>query len=457
VRLIGSVVAGLVALTVVVAAAAWPPRFPEPDPRPNIVVIVTDDQPYDSLSHDPPIMPYLQGQIEDPNGHWISFSNAFVETPLCCPSRSTVLTGRTSSHTGVGSNEDGHLFDDSSTLATWLDDAGYHTGLVGKYLNGYPFGRKPFVPPGWDAWAGKQQGSSESLYHDFTVIRSGMPMSYAGRAYSTDVFTEIALEFLRTAPIEDPFFLYFAPTAPHPPWIPPERHEGAYADLPIVESPAVTEDVSDKPAWVRSLLPLADEERARLIEARRNAYEALLGVDGSVRSILDMLRARGTLEHTVVIYFTDNGYSFGEHRWVKKSCPYEACIRTPFAVRMPDATARVEPGVLSLLGIAPTVAELAGVEPSAPVDGQSFAPVLRSEPGAALPETAFVEFEGDETIPPWWELRTSDHAYVEYATGERELYDLRLDPFELTNVASDPAYADVVARLASSLLPLRSG
>ena len=451
------VLTGLLALAAVVSAAVWPPGAPRIDPRPNIIVIVTDDQPYDSLPHDPPIMPFLQTQLGDPEEHWIWFPNAFVEVPLCCPSRSTVFTGRTSAHTGVRSNEDGHLFDDSSTIATWLDDAGYHTGLVGKYLNGYPFGFHPFVPPGWDVWAGKRQGSSESLYHDFTVIRSGMPMSYAGKAYSTDVFTQLALEFLRTAPVEDPFFLYFALTAPHPPWIPPERDAHAFEDMPIEESPAVTEDVSDKPAWVRSLPPLADEQRAEAIEDRRHAYQSLVGVDDSVHAIVDMLKARGVLEHTVIVLFTDNGYSFGEHRWERKSCPYEACVRTPFAVRMPGATARTEPGVVSLLGVASTLADLAEVEPAGPVDGRSFASVLRSEPDATGLGPAFVEFEGDATIPAWWEIRTSDFAYVEYATGERELYDMQIDPYQLENVVSDPAYADTVARLASALLPLRTG
>jgi arylsulfatase A-like enzyme len=447
-------VAALVALVTV--PLVLPSRRSVPDRRPNVVVIVTDDQPFDSLEHRPPVMSYLQGRWSDPTDHWVVFPKAVVQTPLCCPSRSTILTGRYAHHTGVLSNADGHRFDESSTIATWLADAGYTTGLVGKYLNGYPFGRGPYVPAGWDRWDGKQQGDETSVYHDFTVIQQGTPVRYGDQAYSTDVFSRLALDFVRQAPSDHPFFLYFAPTAPHEPWEPAARDVGALAGVPMRAPPSLWEaDVSDKPAWVRALPLPTVEERAQLATDRRRADASLLAVDDAVRALLDTLREEGVLQDTVVFFLTDNGYSFGEHRWVSKSCPYDACVRTPFAVRMPGARARTDPRPISLVDLAPTIAELAGVHPTSSVDGVSIAPALEGRPLASLPRGQLVEFAGDEVIPPWWEVRTQRFAYVEYQTDERELYDLRADPSELRNVVDDPAYAATVAHLADRLASLR--
>jgi N-acetylglucosamine-6-sulfatase len=425
------------------------------DGHPNVVVIVTDDQPFDSLPHDPPTMPYLQARLQDPSDHWVVFPNAFVEVPLCCPSRTTILTGQTVSHTGVRSNEDGWRFDETSTLATWLRKSGYTTALIGKYLNGYPFGRGPYVPPGWSRWFAKQQGDATSVYHDFTIVENGVPVPFTGAAYSTDVFTGFATEFLRTVPTDRPFFLYLTPTAPHSPWVPPLRYAGAFDGVPMPESPAVLEDVTDKPAWVRALPVPTEEARARWIEAHRHSYEALLGVDDGVRSVLETLETEGMLDDTVVFFLTDNGFSFGEHRWVAKSCPYDACVRTPFAVRVPGVAAHADDRLISLIDIAPTIAALGGAEPTTPVDGLDMTPLLDGS-ATSWRTGLLTEFEGDDVIPPWFALRTAEgYTYVEYATGERELYDARTDPLQLSNLADDPAFADLVARLSAELAALR--
>jgi N-acetylglucosamine-6-sulfatase len=144
------------------------------DDRPNIVVVLTDDQTFDSLPHRPAVMPYLQRQIEDPASGWTWFPNAFVNTPLCCPSRATILTGRYSHNTGVEANDEGDDLDESSTIATWLHDAGYRTAVVGKYLNGYPFGRGPYVPPGWDHFVGKENTSDATVYRSYRVVDDGV-------------------------------------------------------------------------------------------------------------------------------------------------------------------------------------------------------------------------------------------------------------------------------------------
>ena len=169
---------GLAVLALAWSVAALPEVRGTEDPRPNVIVIVTDDQSDDSIPNPYEVMPFLQRRALDPRDHWIVFENGYVNTPLCCPSRATMLTGRFSHHTGVRDNEDAHLFDDSSTLATWLHDAGYHTGLVGKYLNLYPFDRPAFVPAGWDRWWGREHGPVTSLYYDYAMFEQDHVVRY---------------------------------------------------------------------------------------------------------------------------------------------------------------------------------------------------------------------------------------------------------------------------------------
>lgn len=451
-----------VAIVLSVGALAIAAAQPEParprDSRPNVVLIVTDDQSPDSFPHDPPVMPQLQAMVEDPADHWVSFPNAFLSTPLCCPSRASILTGRYDLHTGVRTNHDGHLLDPSSTIAAWLHGAGYRTGLVGKYVNGYPFGGMPLVPPGWDRWLVKQQGAQSTAYYDHVLLDQGFPLP-RGRApedYLTDVLADAAVDFIRAAPEDRPFFLMVTPTAPHRPWTPAPRDAGAYADMRIAEPPSVGEpDVDDKPAWVRALPEMTADRRAQLTEIRRRSFETLRAVDDLVARVVQGLEARGLLDRTAIFFLTDNGFSFGEHRWVGKTCPYEECIRTPFLVRLPGAIAREAPTLVANVDLAPTIADLAGVVPDAPLDGLSLLPVLE-DPSASLRDSLFLDYVGDAHVPGWSAVRTDGLVYVEYVTGERELYDLAgaigpADPFQLENRVGDPAYASVVAALAGEL------
>jgi N-acetylglucosamine-6-sulfatase len=421
----------------------------ERDPRWNFIVIVTDDQTAESVPHDPPVMPYLQAAVADPNDHWVEFRNAIVNTPLCCPARATMLTGLHTHNHGVLTNDHGRVLDEASTIAAWLHDAGYHTGLIGKYLNQYPFGRAPFVPYGWDRWWGKEHGPVSNLYYDYTLIQQGIETQYGHTPehYATDVYAEKAVEFISEAPLERPFLLWFAPTGPHPPWVAAPRHTGIYGDMLIAQPPSVDErNVSDKPVWVRALPRLGASERAELAEQRRRSYETLVAVDDAVQAIVEALQARGDLDRTVIVYLSDNSYSFGEHRWIRKSCPYDTCVHVPFLIRHPLAAQDVVEQPVSAVDLAPTIAGLAGLEPPVPLDGTNLEPVLM-DPNARLPGRAFAEWVGNEHVPGWWLVRTQRFAYVELVTGERELYDLQRDPYQLWNVVDDPAYEPTLARL----------
>jgi N-acetylglucosamine-6-sulfatase len=454
----------VISVVALAAAAAAPLRLPvrDADPRPNVIVILTDDQSYSTLPAHPAAMPYLQSRIADPMGHWRWFPNAFIETPLCCPSRSTILTGRYSRHTGVENNLEGQNLDESQTLAVWLHDAGYHTGLVGKYLNRYPFDRGPYVPAGWDRWVGKGNLSGATTYYGYPFVDQGVPQQ-AGNApasYATDFLAGQATDFIRSAPADRPYFLLFTPSAPHEPWTPAPRDVGTFAGLTLPRPASFGAVEPGDPPWVQALPPIDDVTASALDDDRVRERETLLAVDDAVRSIVDAVAARGDLDRTVIFFLTDNGFSYGEHRLIGKACPYDECIRTPFAVYVPGGQAGSDPALVSNADLAPTIAALAGTRPGFGVDGANLAPLLTGQGRPPPRDGVFIEYHGDALIPAWTGVRTADFAYIR--TGDAEqLYDLSgavgpADPLELDNRAADPRYAGVRARLAALLTGLAS-
>ena len=443
----------MIALAVLAAAAAFPGSIPprSEDPRPNLIVILTDDQSFDTLPADPPAMPWLQAQIADPGGHWRWFPNAYVNTPLCCPSRATLLTGLYPHHTGVRDNGDGRLLDEDGTIAVRLRDAGYRTALIGKYLNRYPFGRGPYVPAGWDRWVGKGNRSDATTYHGYPFVDQGVPLTggLAPASYATDLLAREAADFVRTAPADRPYFLLFTPSAPHAPQTPPPRYEGAFGGLTLPRPPSFGAADPGAPPWIRELPPIGDEAAAELDAARIRERETLLAVDDAVEAIVREVAARGDLQRTVIFFLTDNGVAFGEHGLTAKSCPYVECVRTPFAVYVPDVPAGIDPVPVSTVDVAPTIASLAAL-PAVPTDGSDLAPLLTGTGPAPFRRAVLTEYHGDVLVPAWASVRTADLAYIR--TGDvEELYDLTglrgpADPYETQDRIDDPAYRD--ARIA---------
>jgi len=466
----------LAASFVVVAVAAALPGPARRDPSalpPNIILILTDDQSVDTLPSDPPAMPWLQSQIfQDPGGRWLWFPNTFLNTPLCCPSRATILTGQYSHHTHVQGNEQGMNLDESDTLATWLHGGGYTTALIGKYLNNYPWNRGPYVPPGWDRFFGKRNEAEPETYYDYGAIDQGVPLFFDHNPedYVTDLLANKAVEFLQGVPADQPYFLMFTPPAPHAPLVAAPRYDGSFAGVSLTQpSERVFNDVAGKPAWVRALPKVTPEGAAAFLDARRNERETLRAVDDAVRRIVEEVQARGELDRTVIFFLTDNGFSFGTHRWRGKRCAYDPCIRTPFAVRTPWESQATVGLPVSNVDLAPTIAALAAVRPGLIPDGLSFASVLGAPPARAGPATVppsadraiLIEYAGDAQVPAWRGVRTLRFAFIEDADGTVELYDLTgllgpADPNELRNVAGDPAYAGVRQRLASTLARMDS-
>jgi N-acetylglucosamine-6-sulfatase len=453
-----------------------------PAEQPNIVFVLTDDLDYASAQK----MPEIRSQLIEEG---ISFEDALVSHPVCCPSRATILTGLYDHNHDVLSNnypsggfqkfvEEGH---EENSIGVALQEGGYRTAFFGKYLNGYPNQGDPtHVPPGWDEWYGKLNG--QQLY-DYSINQNGEEVSYGSEeaAFYTDVLSGQATDFIRRAAPEDqPFFTYVAPTAPHGPATPAERHEGAFADEGPPRPPSFDEeDVSDKPSPIRDAESVSEEQVSNIDDYYKQRLESMLAVDEMVASLVQELEEAGELENTYIFFTSDNGWFGGEHRVRSgKNRPYEESARVPLFVRGPGVAAGSETQKLALnTDLAPTFAHLAGV--AFPADGRSLLPLLRGEEDSSwrssvllekLPQEDSSEEQkakkgkgkgkakeakgknkgGPSGSPAFEAVRTETHKYVEYENGERELYKLDADPYELENIyeTADPSLLeDLEARL----------
>jgi arylsulfatase A-like enzyme len=423
--------------------------------KPNFLVILTDDQRWDTLWSMPKTRALIAEQGE-------RFTNAFVVNPLCCPSRASILTGLRAEHTDVWRNAPPHggfpSFTDDSTVATWLDDAGYRTGFFGKYLNEYD---TLYVPPGWDRWvAFNRMPDGGGAYYDYDLNVDGTLVhhGYDAASYSTDLFSRLAQTFIRNTAAGTPLFAYFAPYAPHSPMIPATRHRSAFSGLAPYRPPSFNEeDVSDKPTWVRNLPRLTAADRAEIDASRRNGYRSLQAVDDAVAALIDALADEGRLGNTMIVFMSDNGHSWGEHRWRNKQAAYEEDIRIPMLIRYDPVT---DPGVVDYhtvlnIDIAPTIAAAAGLDVD--VDGENMIPILGSATSPWRTDFAIDHLTGGGVWPPvstYCAVRNGRYTYVRYRNGDRELYVLAADPYQRFNKAKAPAWQDEVAVLDARMLEL---
>jgi arylsulfatase A-like enzyme len=414
--------------------------------RLNVVLILSDDERVDGSS----VMQNVRHLLAD---HGVTFSNYHVTTSECGPSRASILQGQYAHHTGVLDNFGLHSFpkfDQSSNLAVWLHRSGYRTALVGKYLNDYTIYGHDAIPPGWDDWQVMDSIPMEK-YYDYTLNENGRQVAYGHSQsdYSTTVLTHKATSFIKQQG-NKPFFLYFAPTAPHLPAIPARQDQGRLEDIAPLNTPSIDEaNIGDKPwrAWHKDLLKAAADLYQNHVRVRQ--LESLLALDRSVATIVSTLRQRKILDRTVIIYTSDNGFLWGEHRLGGKLWPYEESTHVPLIVRTPWSTGNGTVNTKPVLNIdlASTISSLAGVKPGKAQDGRSFVPFLHGR--AVRWRHAFVvEYLGRNTLnvggpPPYVAVHTGRYLYVEYRRGWRELYDLRRDPWELSNVAAQPRYASV--------------
>lgn len=446
--------------------------------RPNVVVIMTDDQDLASVRVQPRVQQMLAAK-------GTTFANNFASNPVCCPSRATFLTGRYSHNTGILRNSLPHggftVFDDSETLPVSLQDAGYRTGLIGKYMNGYGSGASStYIPPGWSEWYGSVDPTTYRMY-GYTLNENGHLVTYGDYAtpdpslYQTDVYSAKAADFIaRNAPSEQPFFLEITPLAPHtevfasgdddppvpgfPNPRPAPRDDGAFATEPLPHGPSFNErDVADKPEPVRTLPLISKGAKATARKRNRSRLASLLAVDDMVARVVRALRQSGELDDTVLVYTSDNGFLLGEHRIPNgKQQPYEESLRVPLMIRgpgFPRGAVRSRPA--ANVDLAPTIADLAGARLAPPVDGESLLDGVDRDVGATgraivienwcqTNEACF-----DPELPRYRGVRTDRFKYVSYPNGEEELYDLHRDPYELSSHDGDPGYAQELRALRS--------
>ncbi len=426
---------------------AAPGPTAEPAPRPNFLIIIADDMRYDQLD-------YLPRTREALFEQGVEFTRAYVTTPLCCPSRASVLTGLYAYHHQVTDND---VRLRRRTVVEALHGAGYFTGLVGKYLNSYPLqGRGDPPLPEFDRWVGMQSGGSHARYFDPELQIDGEWQVVEG--YQTFILRDYALSFLSEAAERgQPFLLLFDPYAPHVPALPVARDQHLYPEVGAPQTPDFNEpDVSDKPEWLQGFDPLNEEQVSSLAALRRRQAQTLHGLDEAIVELLDALDALAMREDTLVIFLSDNGYLLGEHRIpAAKAAVYEMAAHVPFAVRYPaliDAP-RVDAALVANIDIAPTLYALAGVEPFYPLDGQSLVPLL-ADPAAPWREHLLIEgFGKTGSSPPFAAIHTGRYVYVETPGDRSELYDLAIDPYQLENLIDRPEQAglirDLQARLAA--------
>jgi N-acetylglucosamine-6-sulfatase len=463
----GLAVAGLLALAA--GSHTAPAVVQQADDRPNIVVIQTDDQTADSLRYMANVNRLLVRQ-------GVRFDNGFASYPLCCPSRATLLTGQYAHNHGVRGNQPplgGYVrLDHSNTLPVWLQQAGYQTSFVGKYLNGYgeDEGGRTEVPAGWGDWRAivRTPGRGTQSYIGFTLNENGALVDYPPNQanYQTDVFTRKAVSSIRTASAAgSPFFLYLAYFAPHSglpfdeddvraPGVsltpsPAARHRDAFEAEPLPFPPSFDEaDVSDKPPAIKRFGRLTLDQTLAVTESYQQRLESLLAVDEGVAQVVDALRSQRELANTLIVFTSDNGFMQGEHRVMPdrgKGFAYEPSARIPLVLRGLDLPrGRRVTDLVSNVDLAPTFLALARAAPGRVVDGRSLLPLAR-DPLADFGRDILLEsghFLG---------IRTNRYAYIAYYRRVWELYDLQKDPDQLESRHRDPALREIRLELARRL------
>jgi N-acetylglucosamine-6-sulfatase len=477
----GVALAALAAAVWGAAAAVEPTQGAKQTPRPNIILVVTDDQTLAAFNGH--TMPYTVGNVAGPG---TTFANTIAVTPLCCPSRAAMLTGQYGHNNGILSNKPGYpaLRDKTNVLPAWLRAAGYYTAHIGRYLNEYPHGKKSKPGPGWDEWVTALE-PRRYLSYNLRVGRKVVEFGKEAKDYITRVFNSRAVQVIeKQGPKAQPFYLQLDQFAPHAgPGTPKGPCAGrdvadpdpadyaAFANEPLPNPPSVNEqDVSDKPSFVQEVHPFTEKNIAAITQRYRCALASLVAVDRGMAAIDAALAQTGELENTVVMFVSDNGFFYGEHRLPREKIrPYEEALHVPLVIRAPSgvlgsATVPSVGELVANIDLAPTILDFAGAAPCiAPghcrvMDGRSLVPLLRGEGGWPADRGLGIEWRtNDATFNTsssceFHGIRTPGQLFVEHVSvpsgpnglcvpaDEREHYDLVADPFELQNLyPADPS------------------
>ena len=408
-------------------AATVPLRAAHGAERPNVMIILSDDHRWDQVS--PRI---LKKTLRWFRNEGVQYPNALATTPLCCPSRASIFTGQYAHNHRVETNIEAERLDHRATMQRYLQDAGYRTAMVGKYL--HQWNKDPLFFDDWAIFDWGNLGYRKSVFN----VQGGLrPV----RRYSTDFIGAYASNLLRSFEANDnqPWFMEVAPLTPHAPYEPHKRFRGSRVPK-FRRNPAVREtDRSDKPQWVQS------KDKGGVKRARKTWIQQqrmLLSLDAMVDRVLGTMRELGEENSTLVFFLADNGFLLGEYGLHQKHSPYSLSVQVPFYARWPghlDA-GTIDPRVTANIDIAPTVYDAAGIEDDAefPVDGRSL--LVPAERDHVLLEYSHRE---ERAVPSWASNRTATYQYTEYYDEDletvifQEYYDLTNDPWQLTNLLAD--------------------
>jgi N-acetylglucosamine-6-sulfatase len=451
-----------------------PPSGDSPLPpgvRPNIVFVLADDLDVGVYSH----MMRLHA-LMDAKG--LAFDQHFINVSLCCPSRTAILRGQYAHNTQIFGNSPplggfepfyAH-HSENDTLPVWLSAAGYRTVAMGKYLNGYPNSAPAdYVPPGWTEWYSPVAGNPYSDYN-YTMNENGHEVSYLMRPkdYMPDVLTNMAVDFIqRTSAMHQPFFMYITPYVPHSPATPAPRYANDFAGVKAPRTATFDQaDVSEMPPWVRALPRLTQKQIDAIDVLYRKRLQSMEAVEDMVQQIVTTLEATGELDHTYIVFTSDNGFHQGQHRLPSgKNTEFDEDLLVPFVVRGPGIPAGATTDAPTVnCDFAPTFLELAGAAIPPGVDGRSLVPLLSgtapatwrkavllehadevADPEPALRRSVLSTLEPADTLeeaagtvkyspPAFVGVRTAKYTYVRYAGGAHALFDHDADPAQMHNV-----------------------
>jgi N-acetylglucosamine-6-sulfatase len=522
---IGLIVVGLLTVALLVGSnAAEAEAAKKKPPRPNVVFIMSDDQRTDEMKW----MPKTRRLLGEAG---TTFSRFFAPFPLCCPARMSVMTGQYPHNHGVDGNFPPEGYYGLSrraqlnTLPVWLKRAGYRTSHIGKYLNGYGVVNQTEIPPGWTDWHGTIDQTSYDMFN-YWVNDNGTVTKYGDDAWNeaimsfsrevanqtfadyngllgfilqnlivpfqgensvfgdtdpdthqVDQLADRAVRFVRrSAPKRAPFFLQFAPPAPHREDLPenagyrginprvPARYERKVQNLRFTDSPSFDEaDISDKPGLLGELDPLADQRNTAPLSGleqienyRRGRIGNLWALDDAVARLVRTVKKAGELRNTIFIFHSDNGWLLGEHRIPgDKFVPYEESLLVPTIIRGPGFPANRKVKAMGAnVDLTRTILNAAKAKPNRVQDGIDLRPLARGK-GPKRSATLIEATRALFVLPgfpyqwdvPYHGVRTDRFKYVNWSTGGEELYDLVNDPYEMENLASDPAFVETKAEL----------
>lgn len=434
----------------------------------NFIIVVTDDQRFDTLW----AMPIVQRELVQQG---VKFENAYATVSLCCPWRASFLGGGFHAHeTGVLSNKypNGSAlnFRDTNTLATTLYSKGYETALIGKYLNAYTR-FAPMIPPGWTRFSAQVAGKAfpKRSWSDFFMVEG--KSNFSRKEGSVRKVTSYTTEYARNQAVDfieetggRPFFLYVATRAPHLPSTPADQDKEKFQEFEYKGRGYGEEDLSDKPQWVREMV----QERWPLdprIEAKERpratpwnpakALRSLQAVDRLVGNLVETVEARGIDDRTIIVFTSDGGELWGEHQIWGKVYNYEEALRVPLVIRYPGGIPRKYQGlVANNLDVASTIISLSGGENEN--SGVNLTPILEGS-DEPIREQVYHEtfFEPDSPRRQAAGVTVRNNSgfwkYIEHYEGSVELYDLASDPYELDSLHNDPRYARIRDKLSQRL------